>query len=48
MTSRNVVFDENIPQGDIDFAQDDYWLEIRKSRAIESNKKEIKWMILFI
>jgi len=27
--ARDVVFDENIPQGDIDHAKDDYWRDVR-------------------
>jgi hypothetical protein len=30
IVSRDVKFDENIPQGDIDFKKDTYWLEIRE------------------
>jgi hypothetical protein len=36
LTSRDIIFNENIPRGDIDFSTDEYWLEIRKARRDET------------
>jgi len=38
ITSRNVSFDENIPTGDVNFDEDEYWLDIRRARKIEEKR----------
>ena len=37
VTSTNVEFDENIPQGEIDFKTDEYWMDIRKSKTLNED-----------
>jgi hypothetical protein len=38
VTSRDIIFNEDIPRGDIDFSTDEYWLEIRKARRDETKR----------
>jgi len=37
--ARDVVFDENIPQGDIDHAKDDYWRDVRLYTQVSKRGK---------
>jgi hypothetical protein len=37
--ARDVVFDENIPQGDIDHAKDDYWRDVRLYAQVSKRGK---------
>ena len=41
--SRNVAFDENIPQGDVNLETDEYWMELRQGRTSQnvSNRNKI-------
>jgi hypothetical protein len=41
VVSRSVTFDENIPQGDVDFAKDAYWREVRQFAKRVTTKKRL-------
>jgi hypothetical protein len=41
VVSRSVVFDEAIPQGDVDFAKDPYWREVRQfAKRVVAKKRD--------